>query len=301
MAVRNSIFGSKSEGMGFRSIERAWGEDYKVYPQVPLAVLFTHDRRWRGTRDFFYKTSVDYVLCTNEGRPILAIDFDGMGGGFDRDGEYVQIEPTSDRYRKKKFDIKLRYSQQHDFPYHIVSSEEFRFLGDGIKLTVVDGIIGSVIAKKHFLDRAPSFVEEHAEEIDRQPGWYRSEFIQDLLTSLEVDCDAEHNKIFQKTCQIRNQVGSITGTSFYRHGYRTFKEPKCPSVEWPPWENLEAFERRVEALKNARVQGCVATIYDTPVGEVSESVKIRNVAHSLSLAIEIGEMMTWGKLLRLLR
>ena len=301
MAVKNSIFGSKSEEKGFRSIEHTWGEDYVVYPQIPWSALFTPDPNWRDTSNFFFKTSVDYVLCTKGGHPILAIDFDGMGGGFDRDGEYVQVQRTQDRSRKRKFDIKLRSAQLNNFPYHIVSSEEFRFLGEGIKLTVVDGIIGSAIAKGQFLDRVPLFLEEHAEEIERQPHWYKTEFIQDLLTGLEVDCDAEHSKIFRKTCEALDQIRSITGASSYTHGYRTFEEPECPSVDWPPWENAEAFKRRVEALKRVKVWGCVVTISDTPLGELTEIVRMRNVAHSLSLVIEIGELMAWSKLLRLLR
>ena len=148
MAVRHSIFGSKSEEKGFRSIEHTWGEDFVVYPQIPLSALFTPDLNWRDTSNFFFKTSVDYVLCKKDGHPILAIDFDGLGGGFDRDGEYVQVEATQDRFRKRKFDIKLQFARLNNFPYHIVSSEEFSFLGEGIKLTVVDGIIGSEIAKK---------------------------------------------------------------------------------------------------------------------------------------------------------
>lgn len=301
MAVKDSIFGSKSEERGFRAIEHTWGKDYVVYPQIPLSALFTPDPKWRDTSNFFFKTSVDYVLCSNEGHPILAIDFDGLGGGFDRDGEYVQVEAASDRFRKRKFDIKLRFAEQNGFPYHIVSSQEFSYLGAGIELTVADGIIGSVIAKKRFLERAPSFLEEHAEEIERQPNWYKSEFIQDLATGLEVDCDAEHSKIFRKTCEVRDQIHSITGTFSYPHGYLTFEEPECPSAEWPPWKNSEAFQRRVEALKKVEVWGCTVTISDTPVGEVSETVRVRNVAHSLSLVMEIGELMAWSKLLRLLR
>ena len=301
MAVRNSIFGSKSEEKGFRSIEHTWGEDYVVYPQIPWSALFTPDPNWRDTSNFFFKTSVDYVLCTKGGHPILAIDFDGMGGGFDRDGKYVQIQTTQDRSRKRKFDIKLRFAQLNNFPYHIVSSEEFSFLGEGIKLTVVDGIIGSVVAKSQFLDRAPLFLEEHAEEIERQPHSYKTEFIQDLLTGLEVDCDAEHSKIFRKTCEVLDQIRSINGAYSYPHGYRTFEEPECPSVDWPPWESAGAFKRRVEALKRVKVWGCVVTISDTPLGELTEIVRVRNVAHSLSLVIEIGELMAWSKLLRLLR
>ena len=301
MAVAASIFGSKSEERGFRSIENTWGEDYVVYPQIPLSALFTPDPNWKDSSNLFFKTSVDYVLCTNEGRPIVAIDFDGLGRGFDRDGEYVQIEITQDRFRKLKFDTKLRLSQNNGFPYHIVSSEEFGFLGAGIELTVVDGIIGAVLARRDFLTRAPSFLQEHAEEIDSQPHWYRSEFIQDIMTGLEVDCDAEHSRIFRKTCEVMDQVQSITGTMHYPHRYRWFEEPKAPDVNWPPWENPEAWERRLEAMKMVEVQGCEVTLSDTPVGEVSEIAKVRNVVNSVNLAQEIADLMAWIKLLRLLQ
>ena len=152
MAVRESIFGSKSEERGFRSIEYTWGERYRVIPQFPMSGLFEPNpaRVREGTSNLFFKTSFDYMLATEEGRPLLAIDFDGMGKGFDRDGEYVQIEATKDRYRKSKFDFKLRYAIENDFPYHIVASEEFNYLGDGAELTLVDGIIGSVLSTKFY-------------------------------------------------------------------------------------------------------------------------------------------------------
>ena len=41
MGVKQSIFGSKSEERGFRSIEHTWGESYRVIPQFPMSALFT--------------------------------------------------------------------------------------------------------------------------------------------------------------------------------------------------------------------------------------------------------------------
>ncbi len=302
MAVKDSIFGSRREERGFRSIEHTWGDDYAVYPQVPLSGILDADPEFdKKERDVFYKTSVDYVLCSKEGRPIVAIDFDGMRKGFDRDGEYVQGQGPPDRNREWKFNLKLRSAQKYGFPYHIVSSQEFRHAGAGIELTVVDGIIGSVVASKYFLERAPSFLEEHAEEIERQPKSYQSEFIQDLLTGFEVDCDAEHSKIFRKKCEVMTQVHSITGAFSYPHGYFTFEEPECPTVEWPPWTDPDGFQRRLEAFRKVEVWGCTVTISDTPVGEVSATARVRNVAHSLSIVHEIGELLAWSKLLRRLR
>ena len=80
MAVKDSIFGSKREERYFRSIEHTWGTDYAVYPQIPLSEILDADPEFlEDEKDFFYKTSVDYVLCSHGSRPILAIDFDGMG------------------------------------------------------------------------------------------------------------------------------------------------------------------------------------------------------------------------------
>ena len=302
MAAKDSIFGSKREERFFRSIEHTWGKDYAVYPQTPLSEIFHADPDFQEKEeDFFYKTSVDYVLCSNGGRPVLAIDFDGMGNGFDRDGEYIQVKTTPARNRKLKFDFKLRLAQKHGFPYHIVSSQEFKHEGAGIELTVVDGIIGSAIASKCFLESAPSFLEEHAEEIERQPKSYRSEFIQDLLMGLELDCGVVHSKIVRTTFEVMSQIRSTSGEFSHSTGYSMFEEPECPSVGWPPEENLEAFQRRLEAFQRVELWGCTVTLSDTPVGTVSATARVRNVAHSLSIVQEIGELLAWGKLLRLLR
>lgn len=301
MAVRDSIFGSRSEERGFRFIEHTWGEDYVVYPQIPLSALFTPDPKWRDTSNFFFKTSVDYVLCTNEGRPILAIDFDGLGRGFDRHGEYVQVEATQDRFRKRKFDSKLLFCRHNDFPYHIVSSDEFGHLADDIELTVVDGIIGSVLADKAFLERSPSFWQEHAEEIDSQPDCYRSEYIADLMTELELERRYDHSKILHKTGELKEQVKSITGTNYYGISYRPIQEPKRPSVGLSPDKNSRTAEDVLEGMKRVEVLGKVAVLLGTPVGEVSAKAEVRNVANPSLLVMEIAELMSWRKLLRLLQ
>ena len=302
MAVKDSIFGSEPEAKGFRSIEHTWGRNYAVYPQIPISEILDADPEFQEKeKDFFYKTSLDYVLCSKEGRPMVAIDFDGLRKGFDRDGEYVQGKGPPDRNRKWKFDFKLRLAQKYGFPYHIVSSQEFRQDGGRIKLTVVDGIIGSSIAKQCFLKRAPSFLEEHAEEIERQPDSCKSEFIQDLLMVLELDCDVEHSKIVRKTFELMDEIRSIEGDFPVSTEYRLFEEPECPSVELEPWRDMEAFRRRLEAFQRIEVWGCTVTLGDTPVGDVSATVKMRNVAHSITLVNEIGELVAWSRLLRRLR
>ena len=302
MAVRDSVFGSKSEGRGYRTIEHTWGDKYRLFSQLPMSAVFSSPPDERNLRDFFLKTSLDYVLCTKEGRPLMAIDYDGLGRGFDREGEYVQVEPTKDRNRKWKFDFKLEYAQEHFFPYHVVASEEFDLLGEGVQLTVVDGIIGSTMAREEFKERAPVFLEEHSESIDGQPPSYRSEYIDDLLIGLELDCAVEHNPIMQKTFEVMTRVRSMVGEAgICNWQQRYFEEPECPTFNWPPESNWEAFQRRLEALKKVECWGCVVTLLDTPAGDVSSTAKVRNVTHSLSYLSDIAELLAYSKLLRLLQ
>ena len=272
MPAKDSIFGSKSEARGFLLIEHTWGDRYRLCAQFPWSALFEPDPKWRGTSNLFFKTSVDYVLCTNEGRPLLAIDFDGMGGGFDREGEYVQVEATPDRNRKAKFDFKLRYAKANDFPYHIVASEGFNPLDDGIELTIVDGIIGSVMASKSFSNRAQTFVDEHADDIDSQPMWYKSEYIQYLLTRLEFDCNYDHNPIVRRHWDVRAEIEELTG-------------------KWFPWP---------ESIRPYYPGGCMVTICDTPFGEVSVDVSVKGDG-AAGLALDIAQLRVNDKLLRLLR
>ena len=287
MAVKDSIFGSGLEERGFRSMESTWGESYMLCSQLPMSVVF--DPKSRDTSNFFFKTSLDYVLCTKEGRPLLAIDFDGMGKGFDEDGEYVQVEPTRDRDRKSKFDFKLKYAQDNNFPYHVVASEEFNFLSDEVTLTVADGIIGSIISNAAFLERGPLLLEEYAEKIGNQPFWYQSEYTQDLLTDLETECFLEHDPLVRKETEVRKQLLEMIDC-IPRWGFRYFS----------PLKDSEVLPNYYEVKNNVASLGCVVTIYDTPVGEVSEIASVRNVAYSASIVREIAELLAWSKLLRLL-
>ena len=304
MGVKQSIFSSNGEKRGFRSIEHTWGESYRVVPQFPMSALFTPDPSWKkgDTSNLFFKTSFDYVLATDEGRPLIAIDFDGMGAGFDRFGKYVQVEATPDRDRRAKFDFKLSYAQRYEFPYHIVASEEFEHLGEDVELTLVDCLIGATIARLSFNERLPSLKLEHADILDNLRPSQQSEYIQDLVISLEIDCDAEHDPVAQKTATVVQQIAEITG-SFHPCGewsYSYFEIPEAPYYDFFSYD-VEQFRRRVEALERADWQGCVVTLRDTPVGDVSEVVQVRNLGCGDIILSDVAELMAWSKLLRLLR
>ena len=169
MPVKKSIFGSKGEERGFRSIEHTWGENYRLVPQFPFSAIFEPDNSIRDKANLFLKTSIGYVFCSDDGAPLLALDFDGLGQGFNKDGHYVQVEKTDDLYRKSKFDFKIQYAEKNNFPYYIVASDEFEHLGEDISLTIVDGIIGSVLSMRDFYEQLPFVIEEQSDFVDTLP------------------------------------------------------------------------------------------------------------------------------------
>ena len=302
MNVKKSVFGSKGEQRGFDSIEHTWGEEYRVFPQFPFSALFERDKSIRDTSNLFFKTSVDYLLCTKIGQPLLAIDFDGLGKGFDRDGQYIKVEDTPDPYRKQKFDFKLRYAKKSDFPYYVIASEEFEYVGEGIDLTIADGIIGSELASRDFRARMPSVVEEHRDVIERLRPDELHEYIQDLVIDEEIESDFKLNPIVMRTAETRAKIYTILESHSWTASYRFYEDPELPDVDGPGlFGSAESLEARRVAMSNVERWGCVYMLSDTPVGEVSEIIWIRNVGHSLTLAREIAELLAYNKLLRLLR
>ena len=117
MSVKKSIFASEGERAGFKSIERTWGDRYRLVPQFPFSALFDADENVRNTANLFYKTSIDYVLCTKEGQPLLAIDFDGLDKGHGSSyGTYQQSKVSTDPQRKLNLNSNLGMLGEAAFP-----------------------------------------------------------------------------------------------------------------------------------------------------------------------------------------
>ena len=284
MAVRETVFGSKSEERGFRSIEHTWGDDYRLFPQFPFSALFAPDRSIKDTTNFFYKTSVDYLLCTRKGKPLLAIDFDGLGQGFNKDGLYVQVAKTPrDPQRKLKFDFKLRIAKQNSFPYYIVGSEEFERIAKGIQLTVVDGMIGSVLAKIQFGEQAQATIDDLEGEIaDLRPD-YLQDVIESRLVWLEANLYHRFSPILQETSKIRFEL-TAGQPGKWLWGSKFMSRPDQSDAKSPfNWIGFEF------------------TIRDTPLGSVSANAWVRNWEnYSVLIVQDTAELVAWIKLSRLL-
>ena len=62
----------------------------------------------------------------------------------------MQGKPSADRRRKSKFDCKIRWALDVDFPYFVVASKELECLDELNTLKIVDGIIGNALARSEF-------------------------------------------------------------------------------------------------------------------------------------------------------
>lgn len=184
MRRSDSIFDSRAERAVFESLDSRFGGAGRLVPQLPLSKLIELDGQDVLTAaevGFFYKTNVDFTFADEDGRPLFSIEFDGIGGGYSRAGIYVPQRPTGDPRREWKFDFKLRLAREVGYPLLILSFDEAGPLADGESLTVLDGIVGHLLANT----KAPEIIRERLaegqHELDQYDDDLRFEMAQDLV------------------------------------------------------------------------------------------------------------------------
>lgn len=264
MTARNSIFGSGSERELYTAINSRWADRFAVYPSLPFATLIELRALNLTTseREFLLKTNVDYTICTKQdGRPLLSIEFDGLSHGFSRLGRYVQVHECHDPAREWKLNLKVRIATAAAFPFVVVSYHEKNPVGEGIHLSIVDGIIGQVLANRDFQYQL------------KNTDWH------DLGTvfDAEVDTELRWNPITRASADAQRRL--IERGLMVTHSTEWFSEPPLPDL--PPEGSLspdypEALKARGEAMQRSVWVGCKATI-QTPTGVVTESVRMRNI------------------------
>jgi len=254
--IRKSVFGSRSEKELFGGLHTRWGSTFDLWPSLPFSQIvdieaigpFLSEKE----RDFFLKTNIDYTLCTKNGSPVLSIEFDGLGKGFSRKGEYVQIEETVDPYRKLKLDLKLKVAQKASYPFYIVSFEESNVLDPDLSLTIVDGIIGQVLAKKEFAESVETLYENNRDAIESLLSYAQHEYIQDLVLDAETLAELKWDPIAILAAKLRSECSKRGIFSSYTTEY--LNDPELPDGDL--FEDLSVFEKRIDAIKNAVRVGC---------------------------------------------
>jgi hypothetical protein len=306
MSVRKTIFGSRSEHELFSSIDSYWStRGFVLYPSLPFASIFdiTKPELTAEERSFLLKTSVDYTLCTKEGQPIISVEFDGISHGFSRHGRYVALRPAprNDPRRAWKLDVKLRVATEADYPLLVVSYHEKNPVAEDVHLTILDGMIGRVLAKREFSRRLQPLVDEHEEELAALSHHEASEYVQYWAIGLEVELDLSWNPLALASAEKHEELFERGISSSHRVRY--LDPPGIPDV---PLRGelgyVAAFEARVAALRRATWVGCAYT-YHTRLGDVAAEAWVRNTEHAgvspLGLAEDVAGLLAGFRALKL--
>ena len=199
--MKKSIFDSKSEKVIFKRLKTLWSRYVDVFPQIPVrnVVDYTELENFDKNpkvKDYLLKTSFDFVVCElDTGVPILVIEFDGLSGGFSREGIfYIENEPKQDKHRKLKMDAKLRLCSQFHIPMIVLSYEECNLLTDSNDwITILDVIIGDAIEKSYHEKNYGEYIKMISEAYE-----FGGEEAAEMAT-IEIDTINElHNPIKRK-------------------------------------------------------------------------------------------------------
>jgi hypothetical protein len=292
MEIRKSVFGSLSEKNLFQSLQGRWSKEFDLYPSLPLSNIFKDSQGYLTAAElsFFYKTSVDYTLCKKDGTPILSIEFDGMGKGFSKDGKYVPVEITSDSNRIRKLGLKLRMAGLVKYPFFVISFDETRVIDPDLNLTIVDGIIGQVLAKNEMQVLIKRHMEEYKEQIESLTQASRHDYIQDLVSDAETLAELKYDPIANLASKMEFQAFERGIAKSYKVHY--LSDPELP--EGDPFD-IKVLEARVKASENSTRVGC-RVIIDTPKIAIMETVWLRNfegIVSPLSIASNIAHLLAF--------
>jgi len=203
-----SIFDSESEKRAYATVRTHWSRFLDVYPHIPVRNALGYDRLMNlsisdNAKEYLLKTEFDFVVCDRSGSPILAVEFDGLGHGFSRDGKYVQIVKTEDHHRTLKLDAKISACESCDLPLIIVSYPETEPGADpDCPVTVLDAVIGEVLEGRKRQQLVNSNLDQLGEALGSDPS---GETADSYLLEIEVMAEQE-NPIRRRIKQMQTEL-----------------------------------------------------------------------------------------------
>ncbi|MCD8500704.1 MAG: DUF2726 domain-containing protein [Bacillaceae bacterium] len=159
MLLKQSIFDSKSETKVYKHLQTNWTGKVGIYNHAPVANVININalEGYKTSQiNYLWKTNFDFVIASEEdgnfGKPLLIIEFDGLGEGYSYDGEYKQIRETEeDPNRGWKLNFKSQICKEAGIPLVVVSYPEINMIDE--RFAIIDGIIGEVLAGREFTKR----------------------------------------------------------------------------------------------------------------------------------------------------
>lgn len=165
-------------------------------------------------KNILKKTSIDYTVCNQNDEPILCIEFDGLGEGFNTSSQYhSQKQYGVPEYRKPWMELKLKVAHGSYIPYLVVGSKQFNDLYQEVKLTTVDALIGKILAHQEFDRRKRNLELNPAQELGMlEEDYYnlsdleQHELIQNWVFSTEIETELDRNPLQQKIALLNAEL-----------------------------------------------------------------------------------------------
>jgi len=308
MGVNKQVFASTSERKNYYKLSRTWGDKYRLYHNLPFLNLFNTENLIDFSnlklatididdldKNRLKKTSVDYTLCNEHDEPLVCIEFDGMCEGFNVGTEYHPNYRPGE-WRDKITELKLKVAHGSFFPFFVVCSKQFADVTKDIKLTIMDGIIGDVIANRSAKEKiGHGFIPEEVgwtqEGFDSLPSWEQHDIVQDWVVDVEVSAEVENNPIYKQVGQLHNEIG------FHSH--------KTEFIQRPPIPDNVGMKERIRLIDSALYQGTRCTVSSTEYGEIVAEVLLPNFKtpyyRGLGLSEIISELVALDKLRRMIK
>lgn len=274
MKVKDSVFGSKWERQLYKTIESSWPEKVTIYHNLPFLSVID----WSGARLESYErqvlksTSVDYTACDRDtDRPLMSVEFDGLGHGYSKGPMYVEVVGGSDPYRSNKLNLKLRMADQVDYPLLVVSYDGASPVTDSDQVTITHAIMGECMMHM----KVEGEIQRRASEagIFDAPEETRQSIFQEIIIDVEVEMEFEWNPLVRLTASAM--------TAALDHGMTTWSQtqltdPPMPSLEGIPDPADAIRAKAVHLFVRTRRHGCRVTA-DHPNGSVTREAWVRNI------------------------
>ena len=300
MELRNTVLESVLESNTFHTLELRWSPKFKIFPSLPLLKIFQVDSDELDAKELWYfqKSSVDYTICLANNQPILSIEFEGVNGGFSRDGIYSPEHKIIDPMGNHRMDLLLKVARRVNYPIMLMSYEEVKNFDEEDTITILFGVIKQLFAQEEFQQSIKETVEEPDKEIEEMGGYEKYDNIQDLRASADYETGLTNDPIRNKAVEYEQRCAEF-GLSRDRFNYLI--DPPLFGIK-----NIfdeEIIQSRIKAMKQIVRIGCRVAVVNSKIA-IAQSVWIYNSeffeVNPLSIAKTIAQYLAFKRIYSLL-
>jgi hypothetical protein len=326
MGINKSVFGSNAERSHYEKLERVWGDKYNIWHNLPylnvfnvnniididdyisrlsLATLGYNESIKNSSvkllaisdkdKNILKKTSIDYTVCNQNDEPILCIEFDGLGEGFNTSSQYYS-QYSVPGYRKPWMELKLKVAHGSYIPYIVVGSRQFNDLYQEVKLTTVDALIGNILAHQEFDRRKRNLERNPAQELGMlEEDYYdlsdfkQHELIQDWVFGMEIETELDHNPLQQKIALLEAEL-----SAWNYHSKWDYLPPIDKNISQQ--ERIEKIRESLWVIVTTHIKSSDPSLKDEQITIGLPNFQVPHLGMSEIIAEEIAELVALLKM-----